>query len=75
VKLSWDGSTHPDWVDHPIWNWNGDKDRPTMNPSMRWPNEDQCHCMVENGLIWFYDDCGHKLRGQVVELPELTPES
>jgi hypothetical protein len=74
VKLETNTRAHPKWEEHPIWNWNGDVDKPALNPSMRYAKEEQCHAMVEEGLIWFYRDCTHQLAGQVVELPELTEE-
>ena len=59
------------------WTFNGDFDKPTFVPSIlvRWSHENKtnvCHSYVKGGMIQFLDDCTHDLKGQTVELPELT---
>jgi hypothetical protein len=56
------------------WTFNGDMDKPTFQPSMLVYKDDpekRCHSFVTNGRIQFLSDCGHKMRGQTVELPEI----
>jgi hypothetical protein len=57
----------------PCWEWNGDKERPTISPSVnvRWEYagvERICHHFVRNGSIEFLSDSTHKLAGQTVPL-------
>jgi len=57
-----------------VWTWNGNEEKPTINPSILvWcDNPDiRCHSFVRDGNIQFLPDCGHKLKGQTVPLPEI----
>ncbi len=63
------------------WTWNGDRERPTLSPSVLVTCEYgddtpplRCHSFVADGQIQFLGDCSHALAGQTVELPEL-PEA
>lgn len=60
------------------WEWNGNVDRPTFNPSLLvreyGPNDEVvrvCHSYVKEGRIEFLSDCTHELAGKVVDLPEV----
>ncbi len=60
----------------PSWEFNGDYDRPTFQPSVlvTWgPPENRakhvCHSFVTEGQIQFLGDCTHALAGQTVPLP------
>ncbi|RYG88824.1 MAG: ammonia monooxygenase [Alphaproteobacteria bacterium] len=68
----------------PIWTWNDDLDRPTLQPSVLIrtgravdPNfqpepgdpPEVCHSYVTDGRIQFLSDCTHGLAGQTVDLP------
>lgn len=61
------------------WSYNGDVDRPTINPSVKvtMPNRttmgvnDICHSFIRNGNIEFLSDCTHSLAGKTVELPDM----
>ena len=63
----------------PVWQWDGDKDHPTVFPSIRvdqnWPEEDGgprvCHSFLRAGMLEFLNDCTHPLAGQTVALPDL----
>ena len=60
----------------PGWTWNGDFDRPTVNPSILLKTElpgkvDVCHSFITNGRIQFLPDCTHPLAGKTVELPDV----
>lgn len=61
----------------PVWSFNFDVDRPTFNPSLlvRVPEGDKmntCHSFIRDGRIQFLDDCTHSLKGQTVDLPDLS---
>jgi hypothetical protein len=57
------------------WSWNGDKVRPTFNPSVkvsgyndRKKSEFVCHSFIRDGVIDYLSDSTHRLKGQSVEL-------
>jgi hypothetical protein len=59
------------------WTWNGDEQKPTVNPSIltNSRNEDgilgpRCHSFIREGKIQFLNDCAHGLAGKTVELPD-----
>lgn len=63
----------------PIWTWNGDVEKPTINPSIRarWDEGDKhvekcCHIFVRDGHIEFCGDSTHELAGQTVEMLEVV---
>lgn len=64
------------------WGFNGDYDKPTINPSVLVtcdipedvkiePNIRRCHSFIRDGKIQYLGDCTHSLAGQTVELPEI----
>lgn len=60
----------------PVWSFNFDYDRPTLQPSLRisWREGDAervCHAIVTDGEIAYQADSTHALAGQTVLLPEL----
>lgn len=70
---------------HPVWEWNGDLDNPTVSPSIRvtypanpnaleefkeWRLERTCHMYVKEGKIQFLADCTHPLAGLTVDIPD-----
>lgn len=62
------------------WTWNGDVEKPTLKPSVltqgcndKSPTFFRCHTWVNDGQAQFLDDCSHELRGQTVDLLEITP--
>lgn len=62
----------------PRWSFDGDVARPTVSPSILvdgFINEApvRCHSFIRGGRIEFLSDCAHKLAGQTVELPEVSP--
>ncbi len=60
-------------AERPIWSWNGNLETPTFTPSIlvfEGHNHPRCHSYVRDGMIEFLADCGHKLAGQTVPLPE-----
>lgn len=62
------------------WGWNGDREKPTLTPSVfvnkpgathHVPSLPSCHVYLTDGVIHFLGDCSHKLAGQQVPLPEI----
>ncbi len=59
---------------YPIWTFNGDLEKPTINPSIlvTFPRENKpnmvCHSFVTDGKIQYLSDCTHELAGQTIEL-------
>lgn len=56
------------------WDFNGDMEKPTFHPSLlvnASHPEMLCHLVMTDGKIHFLGDCFHKLRGQVVDIPDL----
>ncbi|MBC7282630.1 DUF6527 family protein [Hoeflea sp.] len=63
----------------PCWSFNGNLDNPTITPSINAWREyggnretQRCHSFATNGRIQFLGDCTHSLKGQTVDLPEIT---
>ena len=63
----------------PVWQFNGDWERPTLAPSIRarWTHGPEnsprvCHSFVKDGRIQYLADCTHALAGQTVDLPEVS---
>ena len=60
----------------PVWEFNGDVDKPTFSPSIRveWEHKNKkftCHFNITNGKIRFRSDCTHSLKNQYIDLPEI----
>ncbi len=63
----------------PVWNFNGDVDKPTVSPSLlvTMPNRttigvtDICHSFIKEGKIQYLSDCTHHLAGQTIDLPNI----
>lgn len=57
----------------PVWSWNGDRERPTVTPSLLVTrNEDEkCHSYITDGSWVYQADSTHALAGQTVPLPDL----
>lgn len=62
------------------WTWNGSVDKPTLRPSVltqgcneKSPTHFRCHSWVNDGQAQFLEDCSHELRGQTVDLLEVSP--
>jgi hypothetical protein len=56
---------------NPLWEWNGDMDKPTFNPSILCNAnnpESRCHSFVKDGKIQFLGDSFHELKNQTVPL-------
>lgn len=63
-----------DKAKHPVWEWNGDRVKPTLAPSIKVTGyigeapEGCCHSFVRNGRIEFLPDCTHDHAGRPVDL-------
>lgn len=61
-------------IDKPSWNWNGDLESPTLEPSILThggPNYPTCHSYLRDGIFEFLTDSTHPLSGQHVPIPDL----
>jgi len=61
---------------HPVWDFNGDLEKPTFNPSLRVTYDTPtvhtvCHSYVRDGNIQFLGDSTHSLAGQTVPLADI----
>lgn len=65
------------------WTWNGDAEKPTVSPSINVEpigKRGRCHFHVKDGRIHFCGDCGHDMKGQIVDMidwddDDSTPDS
>jgi hypothetical protein len=66
------------------WGWNGDREKPTLQPSVfvnspanqhHVPSLPSCHVYLVEGVIQFLGDCTHRLAGQNVPLVEREDET
>lgn len=68
----------------PRWDWNGDRDKPTLSPSVHVhpihdvDDEDgtvfetpRCHVFIVDGQIQFLSDCTHAFAGQTVDMVDV----
>ena len=59
------------------WRFNGNLESPTFTPSLdvdkNYPKS-HCHSSITDGKIQFLEDCFHSLKGQRVELPDITDQ-
>ena len=64
------GSLNPN---APVWQWNGDFEKPTFTPSLlvNRGTERQCHLFVSDGKIQYLQDCHHEYRGCTVDMVEM----
>jgi hypothetical protein len=83
--IAWESGAFVDgeWIpkEGPVWDFNGDVDNPTFNPSLliyeaRHPDGElghpRCHLFLRDGKLHFLSDCGHHLAGQTIDLPEVV---
>jgi hypothetical protein len=66
---------HKNWC-NASWTFNGDLDKPTLNPSVNSePNDPKhrCHFFLRDGVLQFLPDCGHSLAGKSVPIPDIDP--
>ena len=51
-----------------VWTWNEDYEKPTVSPSIHYPDPPVCHFFIRDGQIQFLGDCAHELAGQTVPM-------
>jgi hypothetical protein len=60
--------------DAPVWQFNGDVERPTFAPSLLYYGDKKttkrCHLTLVNGELSFLNDCEHALKGKKTALPD-----
>lgn len=58
----------------PVWQFNGDLDKPTFRPSLLNRDGDGfiCHLYITDGQIQFLGDCSHGLKGQTVKMLDIV---
>ena len=88
VHLITDNLTDTEAIANGPWIFNGDFENPTIQPSVLTRNYlknpktgkhdieiNRCHSFITVGFIQFLSDCMHELRGQTIELPEITDDA
>ncbi len=52
------------------WTWNGDPEKPTVNPSILLTKPDgyRNHLFIRDGKIQYLPDCTHELAGKNVDM-------
>ena len=65
--------TKNEGYDHPIWEFNGDLNNPTVHPSVlvTYPVggvNNICHSFIRDGKIEYLSDCTHELAGKTIEM-------
>lgn len=79
-KFRVDLTGHGQWMDHGVWEFNGDYDKPTFSPSMganlyQYEKEHpKCHSFLTDGQWRFLDDCTHEMAGQTVDMIPIDPD-
>ena len=68
----WTNKNNPNDMTGAHWRWNGDRHKPTFEPSILATGEHRCHSYVREGRIQFLSDCSHALAGQTVDLPPFS---
>jgi hypothetical protein len=62
--------------ENPHWEFNGNYDKPTFNPSIlvtigHYPQPNGiCHSFITDGKIQYLSDCTHQYAGQTIELED-----
>lgn len=56
------------------WKWNGDLEKPTLEPSVKYPGPPVCHFRLINGVQHFSDDTEFAaFRDKAVPLEQIEP--
>lgn len=58
-------------VGKPSWDWDGNLERPTLNPSILTQGYSRCHSFLRDGIFEFLGDSDHPLAGQRIPIPDL----
>ncbi|PKP09862.1 MAG: hypothetical protein CVU09_09540 [Bacteroidetes bacterium HGW-Bacteroidetes-4] len=71
------GYSHGVWTtrlpgeNHPLWQFNGDINNPTISPSLLVRGQFICHSFIRSGKIQFLNDCTHHLAGQTIDMQDV----
>ena len=65
------GTTDPPG-EPPLWTYNGNSRQPTFEASLLYVG--LCHLRLTGGVIHFYGDSKHDLKGQHVDLPDIPED-
>lgn len=76
------GCEHSHHIPTPRWSFNGNVEKPTFAPSVRYfepahdgkPEKTFCHYFIKDGQIEFCADCRHEFSGKTVPLPVMPGE-
>jgi hypothetical protein len=68
--------TEHEGYDHPIWEYNGNVNSPTVHPSILVTHpvggvNDICHSFIRDGRIEYLTDCTHELAGKTIILEDM----
>lgn len=55
----------------PTWEFNGDTNEPTFNPSLLFRGVGVCHMFIHHGIIQYLPDCTHEFAGKSMVMKEL----
>lgn len=60
-------------IKSPSWSWDGNLERPTLNPSILTGKNTPyiCHSFLRDGIFIFLEDSTHSLAGKQVPIPDL----
>lgn len=61
-------------IDPSRWQWNGDKEKPTVTPSIlhhRTIGTPRCHIQVTAGRIMYYGDSEHAFSGKTIDMIDM----
>lgn len=58
-------------IGKPVWSWDGNREAPTLSPSILSEGYCRCHSFLRNGIFEFLTDSTHSLAGQKVPIPDL----
>ena len=59
------------------WSWNGDAEKPTINPSVLTDDGmgNISHLFIREGKIIYLSDCTHELKGKTVDMLDCEVET
>jgi hypothetical protein len=62
------------FADRVTWQYDGNFEKPTFTPSLRYLTGTKCHVNVTAGIIFFHGDCPHDMKNQKVPLPQIPDD-
>jgi hypothetical protein len=55
----------------PTWKFDGNLEKPTFSPSLRYLTGTKCHLTLTNGIIEYHTDCPHSMAGLKIPLIDI----